>query len=267
VEGEAATYCGKHRKDGMVNVRSLRCAEAGCTVRPKFGVEGEAATHCALHAPKSTRNVVSPRCLTCRYFTVPRIGQQCRSCSGYTATIKRVEHEIRDMIEGDESLRHYTTWDRVHPCAKTVGARQLRPDSVWQLKDRAVIMEVDEHAHRLYEARCEATRLHELHLTFDGPLTVLRYNPHANWDKLRGRPAGKRERPHAILIDLLHEVIEDGTVAERGDMIVQRGDPETILIIYAGYPGQRIDKLDATVADMYEEAGAAGGAGAPMDDD
>jgi hypothetical protein len=56
----------------------------------------------------------------------------------------------------------------------------FRPDFVWErdIEQRVVLLECDEHAHRVYPAACEFTRPIKIALGYgDRPVHLLRYNP------------------------------------------------------------------------------------------
>ena len=57
-----AEYCAQHKKDGMVNVVSKRCAHHGCTKHPSFGTAATKAEYCKEHAQDGMENVVSKSC-------------------------------------------------------------------------------------------------------------------------------------------------------------------------------------------------------------
>lgn len=74
----------------------------------------------------------------------------------------------------ENSLGSYSYSDETLPCSPN----RRRPDFVWVLKDRIVILEVDEDAHRFYNRECEVSRVTELMEQGQGlPLVLIRFNP------------------------------------------------------------------------------------------
>lgn len=63
-EGEkGGVYCVMHKKEGMVNVRSKRCAEDGCVTHPVYNFEGEiGGVYCKNHNKHNMVDVESRRC-------------------------------------------------------------------------------------------------------------------------------------------------------------------------------------------------------------
>ena len=79
----------------------------------------------------------------------------------------------------NREIQIYTKWGRSNPDAEPLQCGTLRPDFLWDLEDeqRAVILEVDENAHRSYPVGCEFARPLKLCLGFKKPLYFIRYNP------------------------------------------------------------------------------------------
>lgn len=74
----------------------------------------------------------------------------------------------------ENSLGSYSYYDETLPCSPN----RRRPDFVWVLEDRIVILEVDEDAHRFYNRECEVSRVTELMEQTRGlPLVLIRFNP------------------------------------------------------------------------------------------
>lgn len=60
---KTAQFCGQHRKEGMVNVRSKKCTDTGCGKKASYGVDGTTSGQfCAQHAEKGMVNVRSKKC-------------------------------------------------------------------------------------------------------------------------------------------------------------------------------------------------------------
>ena len=71
--GSKATYCTKHKRPGMVNLVTRRCADELCSTAPSYGFDGKRPTFCKKHRLEGMINVVSPRC----------IAPGCSSCASY----------------------------------------------------------------------------------------------------------------------------------------------------------------------------------------
>lgn len=55
--------CFEHKKDGMLNVKTRRCGQQGCTKRPSFGMEGSnKGEFCSEHKKDGMVDVANKRC-------------------------------------------------------------------------------------------------------------------------------------------------------------------------------------------------------------
>lgn len=75
VEGTGATYCLRHAKEGMVNMKDRRCEDPGCKRQPSFGFAGSKhASFCMQHSEEGMINVIrrpcsaGPPCLRVPFF-------------------------------------------------------------------------------------------------------------------------------------------------------------------------------------------------------
>jgi hypothetical protein len=102
LEGETiALYCGTHKKDGMVNVKSKRCIE--CSKQPVFNLEGETiALYCGTHKKDGMIDVLSKRCIECSK-------QPVFNLEGDTKPLYCMTHKKDGMVDV-KSKRCKSTW-------------------------------------------------------------------------------------------------------------------------------------------------------------
>jgi hypothetical protein len=113
---------------------------------------------------------------------------------------------VKTFLDQHPRLQHYSYYDQTLPCAPN----KRRPDFAWLLEDRLVVLEVDEHAHSLYNKECEVSRITEVHEQGQGrKLLVVRFNPQ------------KR------LLDKMASVVEDFITKSLGDDMLQ--------VVFVGY--------------------------------
>ena len=175
------------------------------------------------------------RCVTCRIFSVRRKGDECYVCRVGKDRIKQFEIQTMEFLKEQPDLCNWTLYDTPLPC-RHGEQRAFRPDVMWVLDDRYVILEIDEHEHRLYCSVAEEDRLHELRdeLQLHGAdkyLVVLRYNPNESYQTL----ATKQTRLAATLRDAF-----ETREAQQA--------PSGILKLYVGYSGKRRRELDRDYA-------------------
>jgi hypothetical protein len=98
------------------------------------------------------------------------------------------ENETMQFLKSHENLNMYSQYDAIIPCCN---GHKYRPDILYVLDDRWIIVEIDEHQHKTYCAVGEFQRLHELRDQLDTHkggmyMIVIRYNPNQeNKEKLQ----------------------------------------------------------------------------------
>ena len=165
-------------------------------------------------------------------IVVPRKGFECYGCRKGKSRIKQFEMETMEYLKTQEDLAEWTLYDQSIPCREG-DQRAFRPDVLWVLEDRYVILEIDEAEHKLNCTVAEEDRLFELRDELqnhgaDKYLVVVRYNPNEAYKKL--------EQKHVALSENIREafVTKDVVNAASG-----------ILKLYVGYTGQRKRTFDS----------------------
>ncbi len=89
--------------------------------------------------------------------------------------MKQLELMVKAFLDAHiDSLGLYSYNDVMLPCSPN----RRRPDFVWLLPDRLVVLEVDEDAHRHYNRECEVARVTELMEQGRAlSLVLIRFNP------------------------------------------------------------------------------------------
>lgn len=119
-EGNTRQFCGVHKKEGMVNMRGKRCEAIGCSTSPSFGYIGDAKSRfCARHRSENMIDLMHKRC------EAP--GCTVRPIHGYEGEAPRFcsRHRLNDMIKisaaGKGAARRNSraagTWDPGMPLA------------------------------------------------------------------------------------------------------------------------------------------------------
>ena len=218
VEGTTTgRFCATHKLAGMVDVKSKRCENPGCTTRASYGLPGHKASWCASHHPcgtmkhptrkctsakcqepathgitqpercehhslKGDDNLVERECLSCLLPNVVNATGMCSDCHAWS-TGKRPrlakQREVVQFLEAQFTEYPYDSTDRTPQHLKDCN-RKERPDVIWDLADRVVILEVDEDQHKDRACECEQTRMMNISQALGSERTVwIRYNPDA----------------------------------------------------------------------------------------
>lgn len=93
----------------------------------------------------------------------------------------RIAAELDSWAKAGEIVA-YTSWNKINPGANKAACGAFRPDFVWDLQHRVVILEVDEFQHKSdnYVQRCELVRVAKIVEGYGGiPVHIVRYNPDA----------------------------------------------------------------------------------------
>lgn len=78
--GQLPGYCGKHKKDGMVNVVDKRCKE--CNKHPNFGLQGQSPEYCSNHKKDGMVDITHKKCKECNKQPIFGLqGQSPEYCS------------------------------------------------------------------------------------------------------------------------------------------------------------------------------------------
>lgn len=207
-KGQPARFCATHREPKMVDVKHALCEHRECDRRATYGILGSRPVSCKTHRQRGMLLRPQRRCVVCRApathgttsavhcethktdTEINLIEQQCRECKlimllddnelcEFCCPQKRQRYALAKQNEVmnflDANGLHGTQTD------KTVNGGVCgneRPDRVFELIDRVIVLEVDEHQHRERPCECEQTRMINVSQSFGGrPVLWIRYNP------------------------------------------------------------------------------------------
>lgn len=207
-------FCLEHKEDGMVDVRHKRCEKDGCMSRPSYGFPGFGASFCAAHRVEgcmrhskrrclhcknwSTHGIVHPercethalpgddnlverRCSNCTILNILNKDGICGDCCHWFGKRPRLakQREVVQFLDVQMKDSPYTSVDKNTIDIRDCGGKE-RPDVLWLLADRAVILEVDEDQHNSRSCDCEQTRMVNITQALGFERTIwIRYNPDA----------------------------------------------------------------------------------------
>ena len=195
------SFCTHGRRRGQ-------CRECGAALFCFHGINRYRCIECDGRLLCAT-----PGCTTC----VLRAGDTCKTCVPSPAVNARVvEIQIAGVLhkwfDMGKLPMTYTTWNKQVASADPVQCGRFRPDFVYEINDeqRVVIVEVDEHAHKHYDRRCELVRQAEVASSFGGrPVILIRFNPDALTSEpwIKAIPAKERR---ALLLECLKQALAPG---------------------------------------------------------
>ena len=202
-------FCIKHKTDEMVDVRHKLCEEESCKIRAYYGKPGYTVSHCLKHKEKGMISRPNAKCVKCKEFAfwgtnwipkhcelhkeqndinlVERIcsscgliylldkENKCENCSptSFQTTRLAKQNALMDYLDS-HNLAGLSTDKTIDNgvCGKE------RPDRVFDLEDKIIILECDEHQHRDRSCECEQTRMANIGQSYGGlPVYFIRWNP------------------------------------------------------------------------------------------
>lgn len=211
--GHTATRCTQHKLSGMLKKPKNRCMAEGCREWSTHGVRQP--ERCNAHAWSGDANLVESECLSCGLVMMLDTAGKCEYCDGQTAKRAKLAKQ-REVVQFIDHCMHehpYTSVDRVPFDLKDCG-RKERPDVLWDLADRVVILEVDEEQHRGRPCECEQARMMNISQALGCERTLwIRYNPDAftsddarRWNKARRLELLRRWLVWGFTADLEHTI-------------------------------------------------------------
>ena len=149
------------------------------------------------------------KCVACQITPVRKKNSECCHCHPVAKLRSKVKEAAVAALLGqwasEGSIPLYTSWNTSNKDANPAVCGRYRPDFVWDLGFRVVVLEVDEHQHQHfnYNPRCELVRMSRIVEGYGAiPVHIIRYNPDAL--KINGTTRKtKREERIALLKDKL----------------------------------------------------------------
>jgi hypothetical protein len=209
--GDKPIYCKFHSKMGMIDVKSGQCTEYNCDTRPSYGLPGHSPTVCARHRKpgmifrpsakckfdkckkpafygknltpqrceehklEDDQNLVERECKSCNLPMVLDKDDLCEICNPEAFKKAQLAKQNTVMSFLDVNNLAGTSTDKIidnGACGKE------RPDRVYDLGDKVIILEVDENQHKDRPCECEQTRMINVSQFFGGtPVYWIRFNP------------------------------------------------------------------------------------------
>jgi hypothetical protein len=172
--GSNPIYCAKHRKLGMIKRPNSNCIIKGCNQKAIYGTF-ITANHCNNHKTTDDINILENKCILCGLNMILDNNQKCEFCNPQPNSKNYLTKQNKLMTYLDSLGLYGITTDKIinnGECGKE------RPDRVYDLNDKIIIIECDENQHKDREKSCEITRMKNISQSFGGiPVYFIRWNP------------------------------------------------------------------------------------------
>jgi hypothetical protein len=203
--GTRMSHCAKHREPGMIRRSNGKCKSPRCREPAIYGTN-YTPRHCAAHRLPEEQNLVERECVSCHLTMILNATDHCEFCDPATFATARLakQNALFTYLDARTDLPLPLTTDTVidgGACGKE------RPDRTYDLGDKILILECDEHQHRDRACDCEQTRMANIGQSYGGaPVYFIRWNPDdysPESDRKEPEPIAKR---HKLVGDLIRDI-------------------------------------------------------------
>jgi hypothetical protein len=162
--------------------------------------------HCETHKADGEQNLVERECVSCHLIMILNMTEHCEYCDPATFASARLvkQNALFDYLDARTDQPATQSTDTMVDggiCGKE------RPDRVYDLGDKIVILECDEHQHRDRACDCEQTRMANLGQTFGGvPVYFIRWNPDDYSPESDRKEPELLAKRHKLVGDLLRDI-------------------------------------------------------------
>jgi hypothetical protein len=176
--GTILTHCVGCRLPGMIRRSKTKCKSKSCGQPAIYGSKGT-ANHCEIHKKSDEINYVERPCSKCGLSMILDKEDICEFCNPDMFKNARLEKQTNLLNYLDKN----TISDKIlfisTDCILEKGqCGNERPDRVYELYDKIIIVECDEHQHKDRPCSCEQTRMINISQNFGGkPVYFIRFNP------------------------------------------------------------------------------------------
>jgi hypothetical protein len=207
IRGKGITHCAKHKNKNAVRSPNKKCTE--CKDLAIYGQKNK-PLHCEKHKKENELNLVEQPCKSCNLSMILDKDKLCEYCNPITFKTAKLAKQNALMAYLDARHLEGDSTDKIidSSCGKE------RPDRVYDLKDKIIILECDENQHKERNCTCEQTRMVNIGQMYGGtPVYFIRWNPDKyktddkNDDKIKDNEDIKKR--YKLVGDLIESIMKD----------------------------------------------------------
>jgi hypothetical protein len=199
--GSVRTKCFEHREIGMIRRPNGQCLD--CLMPAIYGIN-YIPKHCETHKKDNESNLVEKKCISCKLIMILDKNNKCEYCNP--------EIFKKTVLEKQNSLMNYL--DKIGLKGNSTDKRidngdcgLERPDRVYDLIDKIIILECDEHQHKNRNCTCEQTRMVNIGQSFGGtPVYFIRFNPD-DYISLNNKQVENIQKRYKLLGELINSIL------------------------------------------------------------
>ena len=233
---KVARFCVLHKSADMIDVRNKTCEHPGCMTRPTYNKPGYSPIFCSQHKTNNMIQNPTKKCDICKNQAFYGKNKKLTHCEEHKLDneINLVEHPCKscglDYLLDDKELCEFCnpTNFKTGRLAKQNALMQYldtlnlqgdstdkiinsgecgkeRPDRIFELIDKVIILECDENQHKDRPCECEQQRMVNISNSFGGtPVYFIRWNP----DKYKSKEQFPISVRHKVCADLIIDIKE-----------------------------------------------------------
>lgn len=236
-------YCFKHRLPGTVRRPNGLCQYSSCKQRAMYGINNT-LKHCVEHKLYNEINYTEISCKSCGLMMVLDSDDLCEYCNPTSfKSVKMLKQKMLiHYLQSRAELPNPTMIDTM--IDKGVCGKE-RPDIVYELSDKVIIVECDEHQHHDRDDICESTRMKNIGQTYGGmPVFFIRWNPDKYIPASNVSTIDSLAKRQQLLGDLIRDIIHDSIILPYNALV------SVLYLYYDGWSGLLSESWNTLV--LYE---------------
>ena len=177
--GFNASHCVSCREAGMIRRSKTKCKNKDCNQPAIYGSKG-ISNHCEVHKTSNDLNYVEKPCSKCELTMILDKDDLCEFCNPLIFEKVRLEKQnnLLNYLDKYITMKEYNFLISTDKTIDKGECGHERPDRVYELENKIIIVECDEHQHKSNPCECEQTRMINIGQFFGGkPVYFIRFNP------------------------------------------------------------------------------------------
>lgn len=162
--GSKISHCTSHREKGMIKRPNSKCKEKGCNEKALWGTNF-VPMFCDSHKTEGDTNIVEKPCASCNLPYVLDANDKCENCNPAAWQSARLAKQ-NALMEYLDSRK--LCGDQTDKTINSAECGRERPDRVYDMGDKIVILECDENQHQERSCACEQTRMVNIGQSYGG---------------------------------------------------------------------------------------------------
>jgi hypothetical protein len=189
----------------MIRRSKAKCKHPKCIEIATYGGTNFIPLRCEEHKQDDDLNLLERACVKCGLTMILDATNQCEFCApdAFKRAALAKQNVLMDYLDARKDLPTPMSTDTIidgGACGKE------RPDRIYDLDDKIIVVECDENQHKERACECEQTRMVNIGQSFGGiPVYFIRWNPDIY------SPENDKKQPEAIQsrYKLLGDLIRD----------------------------------------------------------